>query len=278
MGDSTTLGDIPTSVDIAAAYANGLVGVSSQAQMEARFPHARYGHVFIDVTGERPDAQARDWETGDKSGSLEIWVKNHNIHFGKKSAVVYCNVSTIPEVRRDTGSQILNKDYFLWVATLDGSEHTGEGVIACQRDGQSQTGGHWDRSLVYSTTLWLPTGSPKPAPAPAPGHAKPNCKVFQNAVRVTPDNLWGALTDKHAEGLIHAAANKFPYGVTFAQRVVGTKADDIWGKNSETMLHETVISAQNALHSMGFDPKGSDGVWGPNTQKAYADARKACHI
>lgn len=157
-GDSTTLTDIPLSVDVAITYANGTYAVN-HAALEARFPHARYGWALIDVNGTAPGAQVRDWETGDKAGSLEQWVIDHNKAAGRKDAVVYCNRSTIPEVRQLTGSQVLGRDYFLWVATLDGSEFTPAmlpGVIACQRDGQAQTGGHWDRSVVYDSSFWLP--------------------------------------------------------------------------------------------------------------------------
>jgi hypothetical protein len=165
MGDSTTLADIPTWVDVVAVNRNGTFAVT-EAQVEARFPHARYGRARIDVNGSAPAAQVRDWETGDKAGSLEQWVTDHNRLAGKKDAVVYCNRSTIPEVRRLTGSQILGHDYFLWVATLDGTEFTPAmlpGVIACQRDGQAQTGGHWDRSIIYDGSFWLPAAPPPPA-------------------------------------------------------------------------------------------------------------------
>ena len=120
MGDSAQYLNIPASVQVAAFYGNGAYAATI-AQAEARFPHAKYGRCWIDVLGTLPSAQARDWETGDKGGSLEQWVIDHNKARGKKDAVVYCNVSTIPEVRQLTGTQVLGTDYFLWVATLDGT-------------------------------------------------------------------------------------------------------------------------------------------------------------
>ena len=165
MGDSTNLAAIPLTVNIAAAYANGHLGVVTQQQMDARFPPDRYGHVSIDVTGAAPWASVRDWETGDKGGSLEQWVKDHNAHAGRKDAVVYCNVSTIPEVRRLTGSQVLGVDYWLWIATLDGTlfgpaqyPH----VIANQIKGAQLTGGDYDESLVFDASVWQPVAPPKP--------------------------------------------------------------------------------------------------------------------
>lgn len=170
MGDSTTLGDVPLTVQVAAFYGTGLYAVHPQ-QVEARFPHARYGHCSIDVNGSMPSASARDWETGDKAGSLEQWVIAHNKATGRKDAVVYCNKSTIPEVRRLTGSQVLGVDYFLWVATLDGTvfgpaqyPH----VVANQVKGAQLTGGHWDESLVFDGALWLPVTPPAPPKPPAP--------------------------------------------------------------------------------------------------------------
>ena len=198
------------------------------------FRSARYGHVFIDVNGSRPDVQVRDWETGDKSGSLEQWVIDHNEASGKKDAVVYCNRSTIPEVRSLTGSQVLGQDYFLWVSTLDGTVYTGEGVIACQNKGESLTGGHWDSSVVFNTTWWQ-ADAPKTvvaAPTTDDIRAIPNCEVFQNAVRTTADGLWGTETDKHAQAVISATKTSFPFGVLFVQTIVVTTADGIWGPKS----------------------------------------------
>jgi hypothetical protein len=273
MGDSTTMEDIPLSVQIAGVYIDGQYGVETQAQLEHRFPHARYGHVFVDVNGSRPDADARDWETGDKSGDLEDWVKRHNAHTGKKDAVIYCNRSTIPEVRQLTKSQLLGVDYWLWVATLDGEEYRGPGVMGCQKDGEKQTGGHWDRSLIYDDRFWRALES-----SPLPHHPRPNCVAFQKAVRASADNMWGPQTDKNATGLIQAAAGHFPYGVKFAQQVIGTIPDGVWGPHSAEHLNSAVKLAQIALKAMGFDPGAIDGVWGVHTSHAYLAARSACHI
>ena len=165
MGDSTNMAAIPSDVQIAAVYDDGRYGVETRAQLEARFPHAKYGQVFIDVNGSTPQAQARDWETGNKEGSLEQWVIDHNKASGKKDAVIYCNRDTIPQVRQDTGTQILGTDYWLWVATLDGTVY-GPGqyphVMACQVRGANLTGGDWDMSIVFDASFWQPVAPPKP--------------------------------------------------------------------------------------------------------------------
>lgn len=286
MGDSSTFGNVPPMVDIVAAYANGKYGVATPEQMEAKYPNAHYGHVLIDVNGSRPDVQVRDWETGDKAGSLEQWVIDHNKASGVKDAVIYCNKSTIEEVRQLTGSQILAEDYFLWVATLDNSIYTQTGVIACQNKGSAQTGGHYDTSVVVNDDFWK-SGNTITIPAPVPGapiiiqvptKVKPSCIPFQEAIRTPADNMWGTDTDNHANAIIKASAGKFPYGVIFAQQVVGTQRDGMWGKNSKLALKLTVANAQRALDVMGFSPGGADGIWGPNTSAAYTQARAACHI
>jgi hypothetical protein len=174
MGDSVSpLTAIPPGVQIAAFYLTGGFAVT-EAQIQGRFPHQRYGWCAIDATGSMPAAQARDWETGDKAGNLEQWVISHNKASGRRDAVIYCNRATIPEVRRLTGGQILGRDYFLWIATLDGTlvapgaDHldagplTYPGVVACQLKGAQLTGGDWDQSLVFDASLWTPTAPPLP--------------------------------------------------------------------------------------------------------------------
>lgn len=281
MGDSSTFGDVPRrDMDIIAVYVDGMYGVPGNGEFEKHYPHDQFGHCWIDVNGSHPEADVRDWETGDKAGSLEKWVADHNKIHGKNNAVIYCNVSTIPEVRRLTGGQILGTHYFLFIATLDGSKYRARGVIACQNKGAMQTGGHYDSSEVYDDRFWRKTGTdqPKPKPpAPRPGH-KPDCRPFQEAVHAVADNQWGPNTDKSAGALIHANSHEFPYGVNFAQRVVGTNRDGQWGPQSESMLRHTITTVQKALSKMNFHPGAADGVWGPKTEAAYTSARRACHI
>lgn len=116
----------------------------------------------------------------------------------------------------------------------------------------------------------------KPPPEP-----KPDCTRLQRAVRADADNTWGEDTDKHCEALIsatHFGGQKFPYGVEFAQKVVGTPQDGHWGPASKKAMHFTLKSLQIALASMGFNPGKVDGTWGPVSNRAFEAARKACHI
>lgn len=135
----------------------------------------------------------------------------------------------------------------------------------------------WGKFLSLVSKHMSAMGSPA-----EPAHrTKPNCTTLQRAVRTYADNQWGPDTDKHCTALIGASAyggERFPYGIVFAQEVVGTAQDGIWGPNSKAALKNTTANVQRALAGMGFNPGIVDGIWGPNTNKAYSGARSACHI
>lgn len=149
-GDSVNLAANPAGVDIAFYYVNGNEGVCTEAQAQARHP----GKIVlgIDVNGSAPAAAVRDWETGDKGGSLEQWVIDHNKASGVKDACVYCNRSTIAEVRQLTGSQVLGTDYVLFVSTLDGTLYSEPGTVACQ----VATIGGYDLDVIWDDG-WHPS-------------------------------------------------------------------------------------------------------------------------
>ena len=169
MRDSTHPLNIPLAgTDIAAGYLNGTY--ENVAQLAARFPHIP--RVLYDVNGSRPDADARDWEPGNEENTnLEQWVIDHNKHTGKKDAVIYSDRMDLPQVRQLTGSQILAVDYWLIVATLDGTvimpgpddlaHGTYPGVIACQDKGSAQTHGDYDDNIVFAD-WWKPVLPPPP--------------------------------------------------------------------------------------------------------------------
>jgi N-acetylmuramoyl-L-alanine amidase len=159
--------------------------------------------------------------------------------------------------------------------------------------GEKGIAGHWDvNNVFHESTHWDPglnfpwagfLARVNGILGSAPPVSKPNCTALQRAVRTTADNLWGQDTDKHGTAVIDAtifAGENFPYGVPFAQLCVGTVQDGVWGSNSRTALKATVKNVQTALAGMGFTvgPDGADGIWGPNTDRAYQLARTACHI
>ena len=163
MRDSVTVSSIPIGgTQIAAGYDDG--SFDNMTALALRFPHIP--RVLVDVNGSLPRSAVRDWETGDKAGNLEQWVIAHNAATGKKDAVVYCNRATIAEVRQLTGSQVLGKDYWLWVATLDGTIYGPQqlaGVIACQDKGSNLNNGNYDESVVFAD-WWMAPASPPPNP------------------------------------------------------------------------------------------------------------------
>lgn len=171
MGDSTTLADIPLTVNIAAAYYNGHVGVVTAAQMQARFPHSRYGWCLIDVTGANADkADMLDVETGDATpATANLWVQSWHALGRPGPAPVYVNRGNEQAVISacQSGGSKLGVQFGLIVATLDGTViPPGPGTLGCQVKGASLTGGNWDMSLIYDASLWLPVAPPVPAPVP----------------------------------------------------------------------------------------------------------------
>lgn len=186
MRDAIFATSVPVAgTDIAAGYINGFW--QSWFDLFARFPGTP--KVAIDVNGSAPGAQVRDWEDGDKGGNLEDWVQRHNQLSGAKDAVIYCNRATIAEVRRLTGSQVLNRDYYLWVATLDGTIYGPDqlaGVIACQY----QTVGDHDDSKVWpNPAIWWSDGVINdPAPPPPPTGGLPDNWAYGPVRLVSGDN------------------------------------------------------------------------------------------
>ena len=102
-------------------------------------------------------------------------------------------------------------------------------------------------------------------------------KLLQKAVGAVTDDIWGADTDKRLRVVMAAssyAGTTFPFGVKYAQTVVGTRADGFWGDTSRTAHDETVKKVQRALADLGFYSGEIDGVWGTATTAGYAAARK----
>jgi hypothetical protein len=161
MRDSTTAADIPLAgTQLAAGYVNGRF-VWSPADW-ARFPGIP--HVRIDVTGADPaGADVLDTETGDASpATANTWLRA-KIARGDHMPVIYCNRSTQPLVEQATGNLIHGRDYWFWIATLDGTQRLPDmtGVVAVQYAGQAQTGAHYDQSIVYDDA-WMPSAPPPP--------------------------------------------------------------------------------------------------------------------
>lgn len=153
MFDSVNIFTIPKPLParaIVAYYCDGPRAVATRAQVQEQFPGTRLNP--IDVNGTRASiARTADCETEDITPEmLEQWLtdfKNTNPDYEHGArGVVYCDRFSIPAVRIGTGRWVLGKDYYLWVATGDGSIYQGPGVIACQNIWRPG----YDRSIVFS--------------------------------------------------------------------------------------------------------------------------------
>jgi len=166
MLDAADLANIAKDIDVQmiAFYINGRYGVSD-ATVEALFPADKYRLVPIDVTGANANkARVLDVEKGDASPATAAeWIQSFKlVNPSYKSGgrpVIYCDRDTIASVNVQAANagQKLARDYYLWVSTLDGTEYTGTGVIACQTKTITGSDGKqlYDTSVVYSAE-WLP--------------------------------------------------------------------------------------------------------------------------
>ena len=93
--------------------------------------------------------------------------------------------------------------------------------------------------------------------------AKTDIVKLQAAVRATQDNVAGPDTRKRIDAVRKASwwgGHSYPYGISYAQSVVGTTPDGYWGANSNAAHDKTVIAIQKAV---GAEP---DGLWGVETE------------
>lgn len=118
-------------------------------------------------------------------------------------------------------------------------------------------------------------GKSKPTAPSKP--SRDNVTAIQRAVRAATDNNWGPDTEKRLRALEESSArggHDFPYGVKFAQGVVGTNQDGDWGPKSIKAHDSTVANLQVALRDLGYYKGQIDGQFGPQTDAALEAARK----
>jgi GH25 family lysozyme M1 (1,4-beta-N-acetylmuramidase) len=109
--------------------------------------------------------------------------------------------------------------------------------------------------------LTVPKGFAPPPPPPPP--AKPTAvdvKGVQASVHAAVDGAWGSDTDRRCELVRH----KGP--VRDLQRALGIDSDGVWGPNTQRAYNAAVRGIQAALHI------AIDGSWGPATDRAYLTA------
>ena len=92
---------------------------------------------------------------------------------------------------------------------------------------------------------------------------------LQRAVGADPDNVLGPDTRQRILAVSSASTwggNEFPFGVEYAQSVVGTAQDGIWGDNSEAAHDAVVGRIQAAVGAY------QDEIYGPATNAAVCIA------
>lgn len=160
-------------------------------------------------------------------------------------------------------------------------------LIAAIRDewGDLPLRGHRDAMVTACPGRWYPRlaelsaradqlrgGNYAAPPAPAAPAPTPGCSditALQRAVRADPDNVAGPDTCKRIMAVYHASGwggREFPFGIAYAQQVVGADPDGIWGRDSNAAHDRTVEAIQRAV---GADV---DGIWGPETDRKVANA------
>jgi len=94
----------------------------------------------------------------------------------------------------------------------------------------------------------------------------------QPTIHAMQDNLSGDETVKRLNALREASNHggvDFPYGVEFAQNVVDTIEDDVWGVNSRGAHDHTMVDLQKVWKSAGLYKGKIDGIWGPLMDNAF---------
>lgn len=86
------------------------------------------------------------------------------------------------------------------------------------------------------------------------------------------DNLAGPDTKKRVLALREASnfgGTDFPFGVEFAQDVVGTTVDGDWGKNSRLAHDKAIRAVQTVWKAAGLYAPSIDTIWGGGMEAAY---------
>lgn len=150
MYDSTTPQVIPADAEMVAGYVNG--EFAWHPQDWDRFPHAVKVHITIMAVNE---AGVLDIETGDATPEQApgwVWAR---LSAGLKRPTLYVNRSNAQEVIDlcKTAGLKPGTDYWLWLATLDGTATTDlPGVVAIQDKGAGALGFNADSSIVLDPT------------------------------------------------------------------------------------------------------------------------------
>jgi len=150
--DSTTPNQIPYAAQFVFPYFNGDYAWADKEV--SAFPHS--GHAWVDVIGDAPDACSILQIDGADQAAINAmlakarnWLEARNKH---GPGTMYVNRANLPALQAKLDG--LEDDYWVWLATLDGtvcySAVPGNGgkLAAVQGWGADQIGLHADLSVI----------------------------------------------------------------------------------------------------------------------------------
>jgi N-acetyl-anhydromuramyl-L-alanine amidase AmpD len=110
---------------------------------------------------------------------------------------------------------------------------------------------------------------PTPPQPPKPLSTIAKVRTLQTALEVTSDGKWGDNTDDRAQRMRAAAyqltyAGRFRYDVRDVQKVLDTTPDGDAGPKTVAAMKSWIKGVQKNVLQVT-----DDGVWGPNTDKAF---------
>ena len=155
---------------------------------------------------------------------------------------------------------IVEANYGGWLQTIEGN--TSSGAAGSQSNG----GGVWRRTRDWDSVCAVIRPS-YDGTTTAAGYT--DVTALQAAVGATADNVIGPDTTKRIYAVVAASSwggRQFPFGVEYAQSVIGTEPDGIWGDDSDA-AHDRVVG--NLQRAVGVD---DDEIYGPATNTAINTA------
>jgi hypothetical protein len=175
MYDSVTARDIPRDPDLVAGYVDGLYAWS--AADWAQFPISVHVGISVDPSGNV--GQVIDIEPGNGTPADAIpWLLR------RRAAGVFASVYIAHQSANILASLLIPAglgDVPLWIVDATGAPHLWPGSVATQYAVSSQTGGHFDASMVADYWPGVDAAPPVPLPIPVPTSGAAAADMFWTA-------------------------------------------------------------------------------------------------
>lgn len=157
---------------------------------------------------------------------------------------------------------LVEANYGSWVQTIEGN--TSSGAAGSQSNG----GGVYRRSRGWDSVYAVIRPSYSDAATGSSG-GYTDITGIQRAVGAETDNVLGPDTTRRVYAVVAASSwggRQFPFGIEYAQSVVRTEPDGVWGDASDTAHDRVVGQLQSAV---GVEV---DEYYGPVTNEAINQA------